>query len=254
MTSTTSTTTSTKTTTGRKPANPDAKPRRRNVKATNVVEDVVEAVVAAEPEVSAVAVAPTVVVDDNYVNEILPAEQTDVSPAIVNENVEFNAKLNQITSIVSSLKKDFRNMELRYARDLKAAQKLSNKKNKKRNGQRTPSGFVKPTRISDELANFLGKEIGTEMARTAVTKEINNYIVAHNLKDKNNGRQINPDDKLNTLLKLQDKEILTYFNLQRYMSPHFAKSVKAVAAAAAAAEQMAAEQMAAEQIEISATP
>jgi len=244
MTSTATTTTSTKTTTGRKPANPDAKPRRRNVKATNVVEDVVEAVVAVEPEVSAVAVVAPTVVEDNYVNEILPAEQTDVSPAIVNVNVEFNAKLNQITSIVSSLKKDFRNMELRYARDLKAAQKLSNKKNKKRNGQRTPSGFVKPTRISDELANFLGKEIGTEMARTAVTKEINNYIVAHNLKDKNNGRQINPDDKLNTLLKLQDKEILTYFNLQRYMSPHFAKSVKAVAAAAAAAEQM----------ELSATP
>ena len=237
-------TTTTKTTTGRKPSNPDAKPRRRNVKATaNVVEEPETTLTPTTTTETVVELTP-VVETTQYVNEILSVEQNDVSPAIVNENVEFNAKLNQITSIVSSLKKDFRNLELRYARDLKAAQKLSNKKNKKRSGQRTPSGFVKPTRISDELANFLGKEIGTEMARTAVTKEINNYIVAHNLKDKNNGRQINPDDKLNTLLKLQDKEILTYFNLQRYMSPHFAKSVKAVAAAAAAAEQM----------EISATP
>jgi upstream activation factor subunit UAF30 len=244
MTVTASTTTTTTSTKGRKSANPDAKPRRRNVKTTNnVVEEeggvVVEPVVPTETVVDLTPVPETT----QYVNEILPVEQNEVSPAIVNENIEFNAKLNQITSIVSSLKKDFRNLELRYARDLKAAQKLSNKKNKKRSGQRTPSGFVKPTRISDELANFLGKEIGTEMARTAVTKEINNYIVAHNLKDKNNGRQINPDDKLNTLLKLQDKEILTYFNLQRYMSPHFAKSVKAVVAVTEP-----------EQTEISVTP
>jgi len=33
------------------------------------------------------------------------------------------------------------------------------------------------------------------------------------------------------LLKLKKGEELTYFNLQRYMSPHFAKTVKAVATA-----------------------
>ena len=39
------------------------------------------------------------------------------------------------------------------------------------------SGFVKPSLISDELAIFLGKPVGTEMARTEVSKEINTYII-----------------------------------------------------------------------------
>ena len=65
------------------------------------------------------------------------------------------------------------------------------------------------------------------MARTDVTREINTYIRAHKLQDKDNGRKIIPDTKLATLLKLKKTDELTYFNLQKYMSPHFAKAVKA---------------------------
>ena len=97
-------------------------------------------------------------------------------------------------------------------------------KRKRKSGNRSPSGFVKPTLISDELAKFLQKPSGTEMARTEVTREINGYIRAHDLQDKKNGRKINPDVQLATLLKIQQGEELTYFNLQRYMSPHFAKA------------------------------
>jgi len=92
-----------------------------------------------------------------------------------------------------------------------------------------PSGFVKPTRISDELASFLEKPSGSEMARTEVTRDINKYIRTNNLQDKENGRKIIPDSKLATLLKLNETDELTYFNLQRYMSPHFAKATKEVA-------------------------
>lgn len=172
----------------------------------------------------------TVVEVASETNVVTDVENTVVAPDTtetnqINEHVEFYAKLNQILSIVSSMKKDFKTIESKNLRDLKAAQKAVSKK-KKRQGTRTPSGFVKPTPISDELANFLGKEKGSEMARTAVTKEINNYIVLHNLKDKENGRKIIPDQKLNDLLKIQDGETLTYFNLQRYMSPHFSKNIK----------------------------
>ena len=64
------------------------------------------------------------------------------------------------------------------------------------------------------------------MARTDVTREINTYIRAHKLQDKDNGRKIIPDTKLAALLKLNKTDELTYFNLQKYMSPHFAKAVK----------------------------
>ena len=82
------------------------------------------------------------------------------------------------------------------------------------------SKFCTPSKISDDLADFLGKERGTKMARTDVTREINKYIRIHDLQDKENKRNINPNDKLSTLLKLSDTDELTYFNLQRYISSH----------------------------------
>ena len=134
--------------------------------------------------------------------------------------------------MISSLKTEYKSLEKKWQRELKTAQKLSSKR-KRKSGNRAPSGFVKPTRISDELASFLGKDKGTEMARTSVTRDINAYIRTNNLQDKENGRKINPDAKLASLLKLQKTDVLTYFNLQRFMSPHFAKSVKAEAVATA---------------------
>jgi upstream activation factor subunit UAF30 len=142
----------------------------------------------------------------------------------VSENfTNFFHKLQGLTALINTLKSEFRTLEKRSIRELKLAQKVNAKK-KRKSGNRSPSGFVKPTLISDELANFLKKPLGSEMARTEVTREINTYIRAHSLQDKTNGRQINPDEPLSALLKVKEDEVLTYFNLQRYMSPHFAKS------------------------------
>lgn len=135
----------------------------------------------------------------------------------------FLAKLQGVSSQFSSLRTEFRALERDVSRQLKAAQKASAKR-KRKSGNRAPSGFVKPTLISNELAAFLGKPTGTEMARTDVTREINAYIREHNLQNKDNGRIILPDTKLKSLLKIKKGEELTYFNLQRYMSPHFAKA------------------------------
>jgi len=156
----------------------------------------------------------------------------DVEAAIAAKSAEFSAKLNQLGSIIASLKSEYKSMERQWTKDIKAAQKAS-KKGKRKTGNRQPSGFVKPTKISDELAKFLEKPTGSEMARTDVTREINQYIRKHNLQDKENGRKINPDAKLQSLLKLKKTDELTYFNLQRYMSPHFAKTVAAAAVATA---------------------
>ena len=172
----------------------------------------------------AVAVAPAT-------EEAAVAAVVDVESMIIEKSNEFLAKLNAMGNMISALKTEYRTLEKAWSKELKAAQKLGSKK-KRKAGNRAPSGFVKPTRISDELAKFLGKPDGSEMARTDVTREINTYIRAHNLQDKENGRKINPDTKLSALLKLKKTDELTYFNLQRYMSPHFAKAAPKVAAVA----------------------
>ena len=149
----------------------------------------------------------------------------DGEAPLAEQSVEFLAKLQQLSVMISTLKSEYRALEKKWSREVKSAQKVSSKR-KRKAGNRAPSGFVKPTKISDELASFLGKEKGTEMARTEVTRDINKYIRTHNLQDKDNGRKINPDGKLAALLKLKKTDELTYFNLQRYMSPHFAKASK----------------------------
>ena len=147
-----------------------------------------------------------------------------VETQLAEQSTEFLAKLQQIGTLIYSLKTEYRTLEKKWSRELKVAQKL-NTKRKRKSGNRAPSGFVKPTKISDELAKFLGKDTGSEMARTEVTRDINKYIRTNNLQDSSNGRKINADAKLAALLKLKKTDELTYFNLQRYMSPHFAKAV-----------------------------
>lgn len=155
----------------------------------------------------------------------------DAEAPLAEQSVEFLAKLQQLSVMISTLKTEYRALEKKWSREVKSAQKVSSKR-KRKAGNRAPSGFVKPTKISDELAKFLEKPIGSEMARTEVTRDINKYIRTNNLQDKENGRKINPDTKLATLLKLKKTDELTYFNLQRYMSPHFAKAIKAEATVA----------------------
>lgn len=159
-------------------------------------------------------------------------EDAPVAPevALANEFTTVLAAIQEVTSKVSALRSSLRALEKKAVREVKAANKRS-KKGRKSSGTRPPSGFVKPTQISKELATFLGKELGTEMARTEVTKEINAYIRANKLQDPKNGRIILADAKLSKLLALKKEDELTYFNLQKYMSPHFAKAGSKVAAA-----------------------
>ena len=168
------------------------------------------------------------------------APETPVSagPSAASADVSMFAashtKLQTLVAALASLRSELRGIERHVERELRAARKASDKKRRK-NVNRQPSGFVKPTLISNELAAFLGKAAGAEMARTEVTREINTYIRDKKLQCETNGRRILPDAKLKKLLKLQDGEELTYFNLQRFMSPHFSTAAKVAAASGSAA-------------------
>ena len=181
---------------------------------------------AAAPVVETPVVAPVV-----EVAAAAPVAETPAADTTVDTNAklaEFGSKINQVSTLLAAMKADYKSLEKSIARDLKNASK--SKKSKKSaipNPNRQLSGFVKPSVVSDDLLAFVGKEKGTMMSRVEVSKEITAYIEKNGLKDKENGRQINPDAKLTKLLQIGAGEVLTYFNLQRYLKIHFVKTVKA---------------------------
>ena len=204
---------------------------------------------AAKGKKTTAAKAPAIVVESVTVapkatkaSKASKAKQTEtvVKPAEVNNVVvaegaenwepslgdEFAVALNTLAGLrtsITQLQTKLRGLQKRAEKEIRTAQK-TNKKKRAAGPPRAPSGFVKPTPITSELADFLGKEHGIEMARTQVTREINSYIREHNLQDPSNGRRIIPAQALRTLLRVPQKDELTYFNLQRYMSHHFVKA------------------------------
>lgn len=144
-------------------------------------------------------------------------------------NLNSDKILNQFDSIIDSLsvfrnqinllQQQLRNLEKSVRKEVKTLKKVAQKNKNK--GNRKPSGFANPTKVSKELCEFMNKKEGSEIARTEVTKAIISYIKNNNLQNKTNKKIISPDDKLKFLLGITEEEELTYFNLQKYMNKHF---------------------------------
>ena len=129
----------------------------------------------------------------------------------------------QLRALSTTIKTVQRN----YKKEVKDLRKQCNKGRRKKqtdpSKKRAPSGFAKPTYLSAELCQFLDVPFLTQMARTDVTKLITKYVADHKLQNEKNKKQIIPDDKLKSLLKCNDDDEITYFNLQTYMKVHYSK-------------------------------
>lgn len=120
---------------------------------------------------------------------------------------------------VNTIQQQIRQLEKNIKKEMKGLKKaVSKSKNK---GNKKPSGFANPTKVTKELCEFMNKEEGTQIARTEVTKALISYIKANNLQNKANKKIILPDEKLQFLLGINQEQELTYFNLQKYMNKHF---------------------------------
>jgi len=196
--------------------------KEKSTKATKAAKTVVEEAIVAPTPVLAPVPAP---------EAAAPAPSTTPEPtqSLHDLFTNLNKAFHDLNSHVSLLKSEFRQVEKQVTREMRVLDKMNARRNKNK-GNRAPSGFVKPTKISNDLAAFLGKEPGTLMARTDVTKQITAYIRANDLQDKTNGRLILADEKLKKLLNYDEKTVtdpkqqLSYFNLQRFLSGHFEKS------------------------------
>ena len=125
---------------------------------------------------------------------------------------------NQIVNLQQSLKQLEKNVKKQMKGLKKDAVKNKNK------GNRKPSGFAKPSKVTKELCEFMNKTEGTEIARTEVTKALVSYIKENKLENEKNSKIIKPDNKLKILLEIEDGDELTYFNIQKYMNKHFVKN------------------------------
>jgi chromatin remodeling complex protein RSC6 len=93
-----------------------------------------------------------------------------------------------------------------------------------------PSALQKPVAISNELCKFLGFEPDTEHSRQEVTATINAFIKDNNLQNPENRRFILLEGSdaatcLKALLRDPDQPV-TFFNIQRYLKPHYPMSEK----------------------------
>jgi DNA topoisomerase-1 len=110
--------------------------------------------------------------------------------------IQVNTIQQQIRQLEKNVKKEMKGLK-------KAASKSKNKGNKK------PSGFANPTKVTKELCEFMNKQEGTQIARTEVTRALISYIKANNLQNKENKKIILPDQKLQFLLGINKEEELT---------------------------------------------
>ena len=136
---------------------------------------------------------------------------------------ELLSSLSNVSALLKTLSSETKTLQKDIQKRMKTLSK--NQKKKKSKGEKSNSGFNKPTKISNELAAFMGQESESEVPRSDVTKFICNYIKTNNLQNAENKRQIILDDALTKLLNPSETLVKgkepSYFNLQRMLKPHF---------------------------------
>jgi chromatin remodeling complex protein RSC6 len=159
-------------------------------------------------------------------------ETNDKNTIETNDKNIDNDVFEQFSSIIESLS-GFRTQINGIQHQLKQLEKNVKKQMKglkkdiiksKNKGNRKPSGFAKPSKVTKELCEFMNKTEGTEIARTEVTRALVAYIKTNKLENESNSKIITPDQKLKFLLGIEDGQELTYFNIQKYMNKHFVKA------------------------------
>ena len=173
--------------------------------------------------VTKAADAPVAVVEAAVEKPVETEKPNDASPdgAALSDLV---SKFAALTTLFKETQTALKTLTKDYERMKKA---ISKTERKRANARTNPNGFAKPAKITDALCAFLNVPAGTEMSRTDVTRKINLYIKEHNLNKPENKRIIVPDEKLRAILGVKNGDEVSFFSLQRFLSPLFVKKVVA---------------------------
>lgn len=152
-------------------------------------------------------------------------EATEPHEELFNQFEHLVSQLSTWKNQITSLQQNIKQLEKSVKKQMKGLKKEATKTKAK--GNRAPSGFAKPSKVTKELCEFMNKSEGTEIARTEVTRALVAYIKENKLENQNNLKIISPDEKLKELLGIEDGQELNYFNIQKYMNKHFVKNSEA---------------------------
>ena len=128
--------------------------------------------------------------------------------------------LESIQSELSALRTDVKNLA-KMVRKIRSTQDDPDGEKAKKRAENNV--FNRKQEITPALRTFLGLPEGELVSRSEVTKHVNKYITEKGLKHPENGRQIVLDAKLKELLAPPEGVVVTYLNLQKYLSPHYVK-------------------------------
>lgn len=151
------------------------------------------------------------------------------------------SQLSTMTELLETLAKTSKSLTL----EMKALTKDVNKLRVSKSGSKKQKRVVnpdvprklgaleKPVAISDELSDFLGLPRGELISRQRVTQGVNKFVKDNDLQNPENRRYIllvsEAGLKLKALLRDPDQP-LTFFNIQRYLKPHYPKTESAESA------------------------
>jgi len=117
----------------------------------------------------------------------------------------------------------------REARDSKKKKKknpadMTPEERKTWEARRANNAFLVQRPLTDELCVFMGLPSGSKRSQTEVTKFISAYVKSHSCFDPSFKRRILPNAALAKLLRVADKDEVTYLNLQTFLKVHFVKT------------------------------
>lgn len=155
-----------------------------------------------------------------------PTPAATPESSVATELTAVITQLNDLRSLVSTLQTRVRNLQREHTKEVRALTKAATKKTKRTtDANRKPSGFAKPSKLSDKLCSFLGVSSGSEMPRTEVTRRISAYVKSAQLQKAEDKKFFTPDNKLKSILSpLEGDHKATgysFFNLQKYIKHNF---------------------------------
>ena len=198
--------------------------------------------VKAEPKAKATKSAPPAKAEVTVPTVITPSAEPASTAAVVSSEVQLSAlaeTLKTLSSELSTRVRDAVKAVQEAAKSAKREARDSKKKKKVDPATMTPeqraawekrranNAFLVQRPLTDELCAFMGLKAGETRSQTQVTKFISEYVKTHSCFDPSFKRRILPNAALAKLLRVSDKDEVTYLNLQSFLKAHFIKTPKA---------------------------